>query len=674
MNQLYSLLLLLTFCTIQNSANIIIPESNLYPDTNYNITFNKIDFQEQYIILTHKDDFSPLGLSITHFENGSNVLNTKLETPYYNWDIPHILNKYMLDNHQFKLLVSSTPNPYSNTLLSEKKHFIYSDYFNIKSNMNISYINTFYPGTNQTLQINGFNKYNCYLNYQNNDLFLFTSDKDIITINHNLLLVDNIEYYDLKLKCVEQSTNIERISNIFNIPYIEIINPNLNYYEDIQSMNIIWNNNNFNDNNLISIYYEDTYFKMNKNSFNNTNNYIYNLDHITNPTNITINIESVNYNISKQTTFFYKPLTTTTTTQTSLTTTTQTSLTTTDTQTSSTATQTSSTATQSSLTITDSQTSSTDTQTSSTTTQTSSTATQSSLTITDSQTSSTDTQTSLTTTDTQTSLTTTDTQTSLTTTDTQTSTETSLTATQTYVTDTDTHTSTETSLTDTRTSTETPLTDTHTSTTVSQIIFGNNTNNTNIFKVNDSVFYVDILNSQTSQNKKFSNLYILIILLIFILLIILFLYYYNKEQNKENKINPYPNSTLTNYNNESFNSYNETNENIYSEAPTINQINQTNQQVTPKLSNINVNQNTYNTTNSSNNRLHNNNLYEHTQLADSNSNPSRTMNNNTYGFVAITHSSELRTPQINDNLNDTSSSDSFDTDYFEGSQNSSFTN
>ena len=620
MNQLYSLLLLLTFCTIQNSANIIIPESNLYPDTDYNITFNKIDFQEQYIILTHKDDFSPLGLSITHFENGSNVLNTKLETPYYNWDIPHILNKYMLDNHQFKLLVSSTPNPYSNTLLSEKKHFIYSDYFNIKSNMNISYINTVYPDVNQTLQINGFNTYNCYLNYQNNDLFLFTSDKDIITINHNLLLVDNIEYYDLKLKCVEQSTNIERISNIFNIPYIEIINPNLNYYEDIQSMNIIWNNNNFNDNNLISIYYEDTYFKMNKNSFNNTNNYIYNLDHITNPTNITINIESVNYNISKQTTFFYKPLTTTTTT----------------------------------------------------TTQTSTTATETSLTTTDTQTSTTATQTS--TTATETSLTTTDTQTSLTTTDTQTSTETSLTATQTYVTDTDTQISTETSLTDTRTSTETPLTDTHTSTTVSQIIFGNNTNNTNIFKVNDSVFYVDILNSQTSQNKKFSNLYILIILLIFILLIILFLYYYNKEQNKENKINPYPNSTLTNYNNESFNSYNETNENIYSEAPTINQINQTNQQVTPKLSNINVNQNTYNTTNSSNNRLHNNNLYEHTQLADSNSNPSRTMNNNTYGFVAITHSSELRTPQINDNLNDTSSSDSFDTDYFEGSQNSSFTN
>ena len=374
MNQLYSLLLLLTFCTIQNSANIIIPESNLYPDTNYNITFNKIDFQEQYIILTHKDDFSPLGLSITHFENGSNVLNTKLETPYYNWDIPHILNKYMLDNHQFKLLVSSTPNPYSNTLLSEKKHFIYSDYFNIKSNMNISYINTVYPDVNQTLQINGFNKYNCYLNYQNNDLFLFTSDKDIITINHNLLLVDNIEYYDLKLKCVEQSTNIERISNIFNIPYIEIINPNLNYYEDIQSMNIIWNNNNFNDNNLISIYYEDTYFKMNKNSFNNTNNYIYNLDHITNPTNITINIESVNYNISKQTTFFYKPLTTTTTTttQTSLTTTTQTSLTTTDTQTSSTATQTSltTTDTQTSLTTTDTQTSltTTDTQTSLTTT------------------------------------------------------------------------------------------------------------------------------------------------------------------------------------------------------------------------------------------------------------------------------------------------------------------
>ena len=110
------------------------------------------------LILLHKDVNSLVDYSISSLPSGEYVLDDEVMNNTYNWKIPRVLNYFDLGVHDFKLVLTDSNGILGGSLSGDdiNKH-IYSEYFSIRTNMNVSTIPTLLiPDTNFNITWNGF--------------------------------------------------------------------------------------------------------------------------------------------------------------------------------------------------------------------------------------------------------------------------------------------------------------------------------------------------------------------------------------------------------------------------------------------------------------------------------------------------------------------------------------
>ena len=123
------------------SGSFVEPQSSsiFYVDNEYNIQWeaSSINNNISHIFLTHSDPFK-----LSKFSNNQMVLsdNINLGETNYIWNIPYELNHYNVTPILWRILLSNSSTPYSGNIGShtENNLIILSDFFKIKSNMNIS--------------------------------------------------------------------------------------------------------------------------------------------------------------------------------------------------------------------------------------------------------------------------------------------------------------------------------------------------------------------------------------------------------------------------------------------------------------------------------------------------------------------------------------------------------
>ena len=140
---MYSLIFFL-FNLVFVLGNYINPKSSsvFYVNNTYEIQWNFSDVNQNFtnIFLTHGDPFK-----LSKFSNNQMVLEDSV-FPHecaYNWSLPFDLNYYSIDDIQWRILLSNSSTPYSSNIGSHSaQSTIYlSDFFSIKSNMNVSGVN-----------------------------------------------------------------------------------------------------------------------------------------------------------------------------------------------------------------------------------------------------------------------------------------------------------------------------------------------------------------------------------------------------------------------------------------------------------------------------------------------------------------------------------------------------
>lgn len=260
----------------------------LYTDNTYNITWNNSNISENnlHIFLTNNIDNIHNNITISNYNNGSSILSSLVgNNSIYEWYVPYELNKYNINIHNFKILLSNTSTPFVYTLGNPNFLYYYSDYFKIYSNLNITHpsLNQIITPNNSFISYQGF-KDNLRLSFSYNQLNTFEDIPNIsydIT-NNQLPFYFDYQYlnsyspYPIRAKLIENNTNIELLSPQFNIMGINI-NTIQTTYLNPSNIVLSWHNYNYNGSNIIEIYYQDSLFDsyiVNDNTFNlNVSNY-----------------------------------------------------------------------------------------------------------------------------------------------------------------------------------------------------------------------------------------------------------------------------------------------------------------------------------------------------------------------------------------------------------------
>ena len=118
--------------------------------------------------------------------NGSAILSSLVSNnSIYEWYVPYELNKYDINIHNFKILLSNTSTPFVYTLGNPNFLYYYSDYFKIYSNLNITHpsLNQIITPNNSFISYQGF-KDNLTLSFSYNQLNTF---EEIPNITYNVI-------------------------------------------------------------------------------------------------------------------------------------------------------------------------------------------------------------------------------------------------------------------------------------------------------------------------------------------------------------------------------------------------------------------------------------------------------------------------------------------------------
>ena len=253
------LLNILNFC----HSNFIFPESNseLYVTESYNLSWNN-DYNNYHIYLLHKDTNSFISNTLSTYENGNLVLDDIVNGSSYLWNVPRDLNYYELGVHNFKIVVTNSEG-FSSSLTNNNNDYILSEYFSIKSNMNITNPNRnilIIPGGEAIIEWNGFLSYidisleylkeNKWLHYVNIEKNYNSKEDYLWKIDHS---VNDISEYELRIKIKEIETDIIRYSDTFFSYGLKLEKPNNQRYDYLSlennQLNISWieNNGNFSE-------------------------------------------------------------------------------------------------------------------------------------------------------------------------------------------------------------------------------------------------------------------------------------------------------------------------------------------------------------------------------------------------------------------------------------------
>ena len=314
------------------SGNFIFPTMNdeLYIDHSYNISWLS-NLTDYHIYLLHQDTNSFTTNTLSTYENGDLVLDDLVTNMDYLWKVPRNLNYYDLLNHNFKLVITNTEG-FSSSLTNTNNNYILSDYFSIKTNMNVTQPisnSVVIPKKNVEIQWNGFKglidiDLEYYVNTKwESDLLIDNQIDNQIDIYNWYLddIFNDIASYDLRIKIKEQDTGIERYSPVFNSYGLLVEKPNENRYDFVSregnQMNISWleDNSNYNYNNFSINLLEDNN-KLIRNLVENkflNNYYLWDLEYNEYNRNYKIQVVNEDYNISRvSNTFLINHLTTTT--------------------------------------------------------------------------------------------------------------------------------------------------------------------------------------------------------------------------------------------------------------------------------------------------------------------------------------------------------------------------
>lgn len=197
-------------------SNFIYPELNnelvvtgLY-DIRWNTTNNYTN-----IYLLHRDEF---GWDVISKDSSNNIiLNSEVEGNNFIWNVPYSLNKYDIDYHNFRFVLSDRDDLYSNSLSdTDKLEPMYSDYFDIKSNIVLSSIPSHIDSNkNYGLNFTGFkNSVDISLeNFDNNEWL----SKEIIQERYNQSYITfNVSVSDEELNRIKiKDGEIIRYTNVF---------------------------------------------------------------------------------------------------------------------------------------------------------------------------------------------------------------------------------------------------------------------------------------------------------------------------------------------------------------------------------------------------------------------------------------------------------------------------
>ena len=259
-------LLFLIICFSKTEGNFTFPSNldELYIDHIYNISWNN-NLTNYHIYLLHKDSNTFVGDTLSTYENGNLVLDDLVNDNTYTWKVPRDLNYYELQDHNFKLVITNTEG-FTSSLTNNKNDYILTDYFILKTNMNVTKPEDniiIYPNNEVILEWNGFmGKVDIQLEYKENEKWKHFYDivKNYNTDDRNQYIwnvpinVNEISKYKMRIKIIEVDTEIERYSNNFYSYGINIINPDRNQYDYLHlennQLNISWNENNPVNNNI----------------------------------------------------------------------------------------------------------------------------------------------------------------------------------------------------------------------------------------------------------------------------------------------------------------------------------------------------------------------------------------------------------------------------------------
>ena len=356
---------LITFFSLLFTINgeFIFPNDNseLYIDQQYNITWYE-NLTDYHIYLLHHDSNSIITNSLSTYENGDLILDDIVENNNYVWKPSRNLNKYDLGNHNFKIVITNSEG-FSSSLTNTNNDYIISDYFSIKTNMNITKPQkdiVIYPNNNATIEWNGFiGNIDMVLEYNKGNKWkkIFTIENNFNTDKINNYLweiqdtVNDYSNFKMRFKLQEKDTDIERYSESFYSYGLKLVNPIINRYDFIDRIdnfiNISWQE--YNDKNInleVRLLDENNNFiKLLTNNVSN-NYYLWNLNQLDYNKIYKIQLNSNNLNLTSNiflidhlsTTVTTDSLTSTTTTVTTYTLTSTTTTVTTDTLTSTTVT------------------------------------------------------------------------------------------------------------------------------------------------------------------------------------------------------------------------------------------------------------------------------------------------------------------------------------------------
>jgi len=279
-----NILSIILICLLQFSkCSVFSPRINSinYIESDVNISWNKDDFGDNVNVLLLHNEY------ISQYHNGTEILNKNIiNNGYYNWIPEYNLNKYVLYDMDFKILVSSSNDPFSTTI-GETITNQYGNNFKLNSNVNIT---SPIPGTilysDNILNIscNGFKNNITGTLYYNNgqnillDEFSFDSSVGLyeymvpsIVQDYNLYPL-YLEINDIHKSITRQVVGLKAAGiNILTDSLTDSLNVSVN-----ETFNVSWTNNNFNDINIVEIYDKNNTVIYNNYAYNNKFIYSFN--------------------------------------------------------------------------------------------------------------------------------------------------------------------------------------------------------------------------------------------------------------------------------------------------------------------------------------------------------------------------------------------------------------
>lgn len=243
-----------------SSAEFQYPNENstFFVDNSYTLKWNSSSDEYNRLILLHKDVNSLVDYSISSLPNGEYVLDEEIVNNTYKWDIPRVLNYFNLGVHDFKLVLTDSNGILGGSLSGDdSNNNIYSDYFSIQTNMNVSTLPTLLiPNTKFNITWDGFKfQKNIYLEEYSKGKWKQVSNLDMYnTNNHFLWTIPELKSTNkFRINVYEIETGLKRSSNEFkiygidsNIKSIYLVNATDTYLDfDITQYNFDYNYSNF---------------------------------------------------------------------------------------------------------------------------------------------------------------------------------------------------------------------------------------------------------------------------------------------------------------------------------------------------------------------------------------------------------------------------------------------